>query len=178
MKRQMFAKLFSFIVMLTCLVSPTQAALITTNFSDLNGNQGTVDIQLSLNSGETLQGFQVFFSETLFADLAILNSPTSWDSLILTGIQSPILFDSFNLFGLDAGKATLSFTFSGQGALPELYYEFYDENFAVTGSGTAKNIQTTVPESSGAVLLILGFLGLGLQRRLASRKLRAQGVSV
>jgi hypothetical protein len=176
MKQQMFTKLFSAIVILVCLASPARAAVITTNFSDLVGNQGTVDIQLSLGNAEVLEGFQVFFSENLFSNLSVVNSPVGWDSLILSSVQGPSIFDSFNFVGLEKGVAKLAFTYLGQGSIPELNYEFYNGNFEVTGSGVAANVKTPVPESSGLMLVLLGLLAIAVKARtqgIAARRMAA-----
>lgn len=165
MKQQMFVKLFSAILILACLASPARAALITTNFSELVGNQGTVDIQLSLGNAEVVEGFQVFFSENLFSNLSIINSPIGWDSLILSSVQGPSIFDSFNFLGLETGVAKLAFTYLGQAPLPALNYEFYNGNFEVTGSGVAANIKTPVPEASGLMLMLLGLLVIAVKVR-------------
>lgn len=174
MKQQMFAKLFSAIVILVCLASPARAALITTNFSELVGNQGTVDIQLSLGNAEVVEGFQVFFSENLFSNLSVVNSPVGWDSLILNSVQGPSIFDSFNVLGLEKGVAKLAFTYLGQGSIQELNYEFYNANFDVTGSGVAANVKTPVPEASGLMLMLLGLLAIAARSRtLAAREVAA-----
>jgi hypothetical protein len=176
MKQQMCVKLFSAIVILLCLASPARAALITTNFSDLVGNQGTVDIQLSLGNAEVVEGFQVFFSENLFSNLSIINSPVGWDSLILSSVQGPSIFDSFNFLGLENGIAKLAFTYLGQGPIQELNYEFYNGNFEVTGSGVAANVKTSVPESSGLMLALLGLLAIVVKartQRIAGRRMAA-----
>lgn len=181
MKQQMFAKLFSAIVILVCLASPARAALITTNFSDLVGNQGTVDIQLSLGNSEVVEGFQVFFSENLFSNLSVVNSPVGWDSLILSSVQGPSIFDSFNFLGLEKGVAKLSFTYLGQTPIQELNYEFYNGNFDVTGSGVAANVKTPVPESSGLMLVLLGLLAIAVKARtkhIVSRRMAACEVVV
>lgn len=180
MKQQMCAKLFSVILILICFASPARAALITTNFSDLVGNQGTVEIQLSLGKSEVLEGFQVFFSENLFSNLSIINSPTNWDSLILSSVQGPSIFDSFNFLGLENGTATLSFTFIGQSPIQELNYELYNGNFEVTGSGVAANVKTPVPESSGLMLMLLGLMAIAVKactKSIISRKVTASGVA-
>lgn len=176
MKQQMFTKLFSAIVILVCLASPARAAVITTNFSELVGNQGTVDIQLSLGNAEVLEGFQVFFSENLFSNLSVVNSPVGWDSLILSSVQGPSIFDSFNFVGLEKGVAKLAFTYLGQGSISELNYEFYNGNFEVTGSGVAANVKTPVPESSGLMLVLLGLLAIAVKARtqgIAARRMAA-----
>ena len=164
MKRQLIASLAAIWVSLTCIANLANAALITTDFSELTGNQGTVDIQLTLGNAEVIEGFQVFFNESLFSNLTILNSPTGWDSLLLSEIQGPVIFDSYNGAGLSSGKASLSFTYLGQGAFQPLYVEFYNNDFAVTGSGTTTNVKHAVPESSSIALLLLGLVSIVAHR--------------
>jgi len=165
MKQPLFAKIFSAIVILVCLASPARAALITTNFSELVGNQGTVDIQLNLGSAQALEGFQIFFSESLFSNLSIINSPANWDSLILASVQGPLLFDSFNFLGLENGIAKLAFTYLGQGSIQPLNYELYNSAFEVTGAGVTENVKASVPESSSLMLMLLGLCALAVKTR-------------
>ncbi len=180
MKQQMFAKLFSAIVILVCLASPARAALITTNFSDLVGNQGTVDIQLSLGNAEVVEGFQVFFSENLFSNLSIISSPANWDSYIGSPMLSNLIFDNYNPSGLTSGYARLAFTYLGQGAIQEVNYELYNADFEITGSGVAANIEASVPESSSLILMFLGLFAIVVKARCKStfsRKVNICGVA-
>ncbi len=167
MKQHFFSSILFILSMLVGVTNSAQAALITTEFSELTSNQGTVDIQLTLAAGETVEGFSLFFSETLFSDLTILSSPSNWDSLIFQpdSLLGPGLFDNFNAAGLLSGSARIAFTFIGSGALPALNFDLYNVDFQIITSGTATPITTTVPESSSLLLMLAGLFALALHRR-------------
>ena len=120
--------LFTFLI---CAINPAKAALITTEFSDLVGNQGTVDINLSVSSGENFSGFSLYFSENLFADLEIIFSPAEWDSIVFQpdSLLGAGLFDSYNPLGLSAGFARVSFTYLSNLPFQTLAYDFFDADF-------------------------------------------------
>lgn len=151
---------------LFCVANPARAALITTDFSELVGNQGTVDINFTPASGENLSGLSLYFSESLFTNLAIVFSPTQWDSLVVQpdALLGAGLFDSYNLAGLSAGVARVSFTYLSNLPFQPLAYDIYDANFAVVESGSSTNITTPVPESSALILLLLGLVAVGLRQ--------------
>ncbi len=168
MKRHFFSSIIFILSMLVGITNSTQAALITTDFSELTGNKGTVDIQLTLGTGETIEGFSLYFSEALFSDLSIVFSPFAWDSVIFQpdSLLGAGLFDSFNSAGLISGSARIAFTFIGSSALPALNYDLYDADFQVTASGVSTPISKSVPESSSITLILFGLFALALHRRL------------
>lgn len=171
MKLNIFKNLSLFFTFWLCVINPANAALITTEFSGLVGNQGTVDINLSLSSGENFSGFSLYFSEGLFANLDIISSPAEWNSIVLEpdALLGVGLFDSYNPVGLASGFARISFTylsdlpFQSQLQSQPLAYDFYDANFQIVASGNATNIVAPVPESSAFILWMLGFIALGLR---------------
>jgi hypothetical protein len=180
MKPQIFSRLIFTFFLFFGIAHSTCAALITTEFSDLVGNQGTVDIQLTLADGETTEGFSLYFSETLFANLSIISSPVEWDSIV---IQPDVflgegLFDSLNLSGLTSGSARVAFTYLGLGPIEALAYDFYNADFEVTQSGTSTNVTRSVPESSSLLLMLLGLGALGAaQLRSRSQAATSQQVA-
>ncbi|WP_323813463.1 PEP-CTERM sorting domain-containing protein [Cellvibrio sp. NN19] len=165
-------KISVFFTFLFCLNNSTNAALITTNFSELVGNQGTVDINLSLADGELMNGLSVYFAEDLFADLAIVTSPAEWDSLVFQ--PDPLLgaglFDSYSIDGLTSGAARISFTYLSslpfQASLQSLAYDIYDTDFELVSSGVSTAASVSVPESSPMILMMIGLIALGLRRRV------------
>ena len=166
MKLQFFKKISLLCALLFCAINPAKAALITTEFSDLVGNEGTVDIKLNLYSGEILNGFSLYFSESLFANLAIISSPAAWDSIVIQpdALLGAGLFDSYNAAGLSSGYARVSFTYLASVPFETLAYDFYDADFQITESGTSTNVTTPVPESSSIILLMLGLIALGWRK--------------
>ena len=162
------------LTLLCCLSSAANAALITTEFSELVANQGTVEIKLSLANGEIFNGFSVYFAEDTFADLAIITSPVDWDSLVFQpdALLGAGVFDSFNTTGLSSGVARVSFTYLGgvpfQPSLQSLAYELYDTEFEVINSGVSSVAApvVSVPESSSLILLMMGLFALCLHRHV------------
>lgn len=166
MKLDLFKKISLLFTLLLCVINPSKAALITTQFSDLIDNEGTVDINLTLNSGETFSGFSLYFSETVFSNLAIISSPAEWDSIVIQPdlLLGAGLFDSYNPAGLASGFARVSFTYLATTPFQSLAYDFFDADFQVLASGTSTNVTTSVPESSSFILLLLGLIALGLRQ--------------
>lgn len=169
MRTQFFKTISLLFTFLFCLNNSANAALITTEFSELVGNQGTVDINLTLASGEDFNGFSLYFSETLFANLDIISSPANWDSLIFQpdALLGAGFLDSYNAAGLISGVARISFTYLSDLPFQSLAYDFYNADFDVVESGSSTNVTTpvSVPESSSLMLLMLGLIALGLRNR-------------
>lgn len=166
MKLNYFKSIGLVFTFLFCAANPARAALITTEFSELVGNQGTVDISLSIASGENLSGLSLYFSESLFSNLAIVFSPTQWDSLVVQpdALLGAGLLDSYNPAGLGAGVARVSFTYLSNLPFQPLVYDIYDANFAVVESGSSTNVTTPVPEPSAMMMLLLGLMAVGLRQ--------------
>ena len=172
MKLHLLKQLILACTLVWSCTNTAHAALITTEFSELTGNQGTVDVQLILATGEKAEGFSLQFSEELFSDLSIIFSPLQWESLVFQpdNLLGSGLFDNFNSAGLISGSARIAFTYIGgalidSSALPALNYELYNANFQVISSGTSTPAITSVPESSSFVLILLGLFALALHRR-------------
>lgn len=166
MKLNYFKSISLLFTFLFCVANPARAALITTEFSELVGNQGTVEINLSIANGENFSGFSLYFSETLFADLDIIFSPADWDSLVVQpdALLGAGLFDSYNPAGLSSGVARVSFTYLSTLPFDVLAYDFYDADFSIVESGSSTNVTTPVPESSSTILLLLGLIAVTLRQ--------------
>lgn len=167
MKRHFFSSILFILSALIGVTHSAQAALITTNFSELTDNTGTLDIQFTLAAGETVEGFSLYFSETLFSDISIVSSPDNWDSLIFQpdALLGAGLFDNFNVAGLISGSARIAFTFLGSSALPTLNYDLYNADFQITESGTATPVSASVTEPSSLLLILCGLFAVALQRQ-------------
>lgn len=165
MKQNLFKKISLLCTLLFCMISPAKAALITTEFSNLVGNEGTLDINLSLANGETFNGFSLHFSETLFSNLTIITSPSEWDSIVFQpdALLGAGVFDNYNLAGLSSGFARISFTYLSDLPFQALAYDLYDADFNILASGDSTNVTTQVPESSSIILFMLGLIALALR---------------
>lgn len=168
MKLNYFKSISLLFTFLFCVANPARAALITTEFSALVGNQGTVDINLLLAGGENFSGLSLYFSENLFTDLDIIFSLVEWDSIVLQPnlFLGAGLFDNFNVAGLSEGYARISFTYLSNLPFQALAYDFYDVDFVIVESGLSINVTTPVPESSSIILLLLGLIVLGWRKHL------------
>lgn len=175
MKLNYFKSISLLFTFLFCVANPAKAALITTEFSELVGNQGTVEINLSIASGENFSGFSLYFSETLFADLDIIFSPADWDSLVVQpdALLGAGLFDSYNPAGLSSGIARVSFTYLSTLPFDVLAYDFYDADFSIVESGSSTNVTTPVPESSPIILLLLGLIAVALRQSTKRQQVAA-----
>lgn len=175
MKLNYFKSISLLFTFLFCVANPAKAALITTEFSELVGNQGTVEINLSIASGENFSGFSLYFSETLFSDLDIIFSPADWDSLVVQpdALLGAGLFDSYNPAGLSSGVARVSFTYLSTLPFDALAYDFYDADFSIVESGSSTNVTTPVPESSSTILLLLGLIAVALRQSTKRQQVAA-----
>lgn len=177
--KQHFAKLFLAATFLFGMASQSQAAIITSHFLNLGGNHWTVD--LSLTNNDLTQGvneFTVYFSESLFSNLTVLNSPVHWDGLVAqpdVNLASPGFFDAYNSQALALGKTqsgfTVGFTLAGQENPSALPFDLLDDNFQIIASGNSLNAQVGEPSLLG--LILLGIFSLSW-RRVFNRNLNAK----
>lgn len=171
--KQHFLKTFFSGLILLCAFSSAQAALITSNFSDLGSNKWSVDLTLTNNTDAAgINEFTVYFSETLFSNLEVLSSPSAWDSFVAQPdlfLASPGFFDSYNPIALALGGSQggfkIGFTFLGQGAPGALSFDIIGEDFQPTSSGTSTVVTTQVPEPSVFWLMLAGCVVLVARRR-------------
>lgn len=172
MKLNYFKSISLLFTFLFWVANPARAALITTEFSELVGNQGTVDINFSLSAGENLSGLSLYFSEHLFADLAIIFSPVEWDSIVLQPdlFLGAGLFDNYNNAGMSEGYARIAFTYLADELFQPLAYDLYDADFVLIESGLSTNVTSSVPESSAIILLLLGLMAVALRHSARNSK--------
>ncbi len=159
---------------LLALASATaQAATMTAAFSPTGP---TWQAQLVLtNDGAPAQigHFTLYFDESLFSGLALLQSPAGWDSLLVqpdTAIPAPGFLDSVVLapkpplaLGQQQGGFAVQFAYSGIGAPASLRYQIVDDQFKVLFQG----LTVSVPEPGAWQLGLLGgaaLLGWRLRR--------------
>lgn len=173
MKQLFLKKIFPVLAIFVCAIHSAQAALITSNFSNLGSNQWTVDLTLTNdNDASGINEFTVYFSELLFSNLAVISSPQDWDSFVAQPdlfLASPGFFDSYNLLGLAQGDSQtgfkIGFTFLGQDTPNGLPFEIIGADFQPTSSGTSTNVSARVSEPSTCALIMMGCAALFLGRR-------------
>ena len=174
--KQYFARWFFVLTFFSSFASHAQAALITSRFANIGGDNWTVD--LSLNNTDLNQGineFTVYFSESLFSNLIVISNPAAWDSLVAQSdmaLAVPGFFDAYNSQALALGKTqsgfTIGFTFAGQQTPSSLPFDLIDDNFQVIASGTTA--AATLGEPSAFMLLLIGTMLLLAQRKCSPAK--------
>jgi len=172
MKLPIISKIFLSLVFF-CVIQSTQAALISSQFSDLGGNNWTVDLTLTNNSESAgINEFTLYFSESLYANLSVVSSPSSWDSFVAQPdlfLASPGFFDAYNPIGLSLGAVQsgfkIGFTFLGQGAPGELPFDIIGADFQPVSSGTSTVVAAQVVEPSALWLMLAGILVLAARIR-------------
>lgn len=160
--------------LLVALAAPATAAEMTAAFTHETGATWQVDLNV-INDGvpATFSGFTVYFSEALYADLALIASPAAWDSIVVqpdlglasAGFLDSALFDRNQPLtaGQSQGGFTVQFTLLGNGAPAPLLFDIVDENYNVLSSGQT----AAVPEPAMLVQLLagIGVLGCVVARR-------------
>ncbi|MDP3084484.1 MAG: MYXO-CTERM sorting domain-containing protein [Rubrivivax sp.] len=148
-----------------------------TSFSALGGS----DWQLTLSVGNDgslaeVTGFTVYFSETLYTNLALVSTPSTWNSLIIQpdrALAAPGFLDAYARTpqaGLRAGQVqsgfAVRFTYLGTGLPPGLPFEVVNPSFQPLSAGQSVAATSLIPETSTTVLMSLGLAALaGLGRR-------------
>lgn len=163
---------------LPCLVAGSAfATQIESHFEQIAGPLWTIDFKVTNDGVVPLIGeFTVFLDETLYADLSVVSTPPTWDSIAIQpdlGIPAPGYFDSIVLDSANAlavGQFQSAFVVGVKllsNDLPTaLYFEIVDANFAVVDSGhTIVTVTPAVPEPTIAALLALGLGSIGALRR-------------
>lgn len=158
-------------------LSAANAAQITASFSQVSGASWAVNFAAA-NDGapEEISGFTIYFSESLFANLILQNSPTNWGSIVIQPDLAIPAAGFLDTYAIDPGEALLAgqsrdgfrveFTYLESGAPPMLPFDIVDENFSVLFSGTTT---APVPEPGSGLLLLLG-LAAAAGRSYAVRK--------
>lgn len=157
----------------------SRAAVVQSDYTLLSGNTWLADFTV-INDGNPSQitGFTIYFSEDLFANLSLVGSPSTWDSLVIqpdTGLPAAGFLDSFVLLEADAigaggsqGGFRVQFDHLAGTPPPALRFDINDPSFNVVFSGTT--LVSVVPEPASMLLASLGLCGLlATTRRQRSR---------
>lgn len=152
-----------------------QAATLTSTYTPLGGSSWSVAFDLE-NDGSppTVGGFTVYFDEALFGPLSLLNSPSSWDSLLVQAdpaIPDAGFLDAQVINAADAlsvgqsiGGWTVQFRFLGAGLPGALPFDIVDSNFNVLHSGSTVAV-LPVSEPGVGFLMLAGVVACGIGRR-------------
>lgn len=152
--------------LLLCLnMASANAAVLTGELTDVGSSRWSLDLRLNNEGAEGINEFSVYFSESLFSDLQLLDSPAGWDSFIAqpdSFLASAGFFDSYNPLALLPGHSqtgfSLSFTYLGQGLPSELPFDIFADNFQWLSSGVSHPALAKVAEPMPPVLLLLGLV--------------------
>ena len=152
---------------LACIMcSAAQAATITAVF-DPAGSSWQAQLAVT-NDGAPAQigHFTLYFDETMFSGLSLLQSPPGWDSVVVPPdalIPAPGFLDALVLpgtpplvLGQTQGGFTVGFAYSGMGVPGPLHFEIIDDGFNVLFQGQT----LTVPEPHAWQLSLLGLAAL------------------
>lgn len=139
-----------------------QAATMTAAVSATGPTWQTQLVVINDGTPAQIGHFTLYFDETLFSGLSLLQSPAGWDSALVppdTAIPAPGFLDAFVLpntlplvLGQSQGGFTVQFAYSGIGLPPSLHYDIVDDNFNVLFQG----LTVAVPEPAGWQLGLLG----------------------
>lgn len=174
-------RIFALILAAMLSGGSAQAAVIEAGLTPLGGSDWRVDFRVT-NDGSpaAITGFTVYFSEALFADLALVSSPAEWDSIVIAPdllLQAPGFFDALLLdpsTPLLAGQSvdgfSVQFSFLGTGTPPMLPFQIVDASFETLFEDTTVPFANQVPAASPLMLVALGLGLMGvLVRRRASK---------
>jgi hypothetical protein len=161
-----------------------QAAIVTSEFLPLGGSSWLATITVENDANSTpFSEFTVYFSEATSANLELVASPSSWDTIVIqpdsaipaAGFLDGLVADPSD--ALQLGEASPQFqvkfdllTGGVPGALP---FEIYDSNFTLLEFGSSvATVTTGIPEPS-SVALAIG--ALFLVHLVATTKRHRQG---
>ncbi|QEY13686.1 PEP-CTERM sorting domain-containing protein [Cellvibrio sp. KY-YJ-3] len=162
--------LFALCVILLAMQS--NAVVIDTRYEQVDSNLWTMDLTIHNDQPDQfIHEFTVFFAPELFADLTIVASPFTWDSLVVQpdALLGDGFLDSYSFTGLAFGDALsgfkIAFSYAGFDAPGALDFLVYDADFSPLGEGQTRVVTQAVPESSTLMLLLLGCMALALTRK-------------
>lgn len=167
MKRPLIAALSA--ALLACMPALSQAAVVHSDYTLIAGNSWYADFTV-VNDGSPAQitGFTIHFDESVFSSLSLVDSPATWNTLLIpTDLQLPAagFLDSFVIDGADAigagqsqGGFRVKFDHIPGGTPPALSFDINDPSFNVLFSGTT--LVTAVPEPASVLLAALGLCGV------------------
>lgn len=161
MKRPIAAAACSLLAM--CLPSLSAAAIVHSDYVLVAGNTWTVDFTI-VNDGSpaAITGFTIYFPEAQFANLSLLASPSTWDTLLIPpdallpadGFLDSFVLDGANAIGAGASLGGFRVRFDHAGGVPQaLAFDINDASFNVLFSGTT--VVTAIPEPASHLLAAL-----------------------
>jgi hypothetical protein len=133
--QQMLTRFAVAMVWLAAIPLSSSAAVISFTPTHVSGNQWTYNYVVAATASDpTIEEFTIYFDQTLYANLAVLASPSGWDSLVIqpdSSLPDDGFFDALALLsGLNSGDSqsgfAVSFDFLGNGTPAEQRFDIVD----------------------------------------------------
>lgn len=156
---------------------PASALLIDYEEISQVGNTYQYSYTFFNDGSADIDEVSIFYEVGLYDNLSIIGSPTDWDPLVYPVNDPPGAEGVADWFAfgapLGAGDSLAGFDvqfdwLGASGGPGGQYFEAYDFNFDLLSSGSATNVNATVPEPDLLLLFSLGMVVLGFSR--VSRK--------
>lgn len=147
--------------------SDCRALILMYDVQDLGGNQWRYEYTVVNSAESDVLAFTIAFDSTQSSNFNVSSAPgisSGWDELCMPYSSGTTLYDAYALgggiaSGASVGGFAVTFSYSGQNALAEQYYEIYDpQDFSVVASGW------TVPIPEPATIILFGAGSLALRR--------------
>ena len=167
MKSNMRASLAAVLHMLVVVAGRCNATIIEVDVSNVAGNLWQYDYTITNNSLPAGIGeFTIYFDRAHFDLLAVVASPSGWDSLVVQSdpnIPADGFFDSLAIgdslgLGSVLSGFSVQFIFNGTGAPSSQLFEIIGPGFDVLESGITS--VHGAPEPSSAWLALIAFIAL------------------
>ena len=153
-----------------------QAAVVTGDFAQLSGNTWTAAFSVTNDGAQaSIGGFSVFFDYGAATNLALVTSPSAWDTLVLqpdnglavAGFMDAVVIEPAGglAIGQQIGGFSVRFDWSTNPAPNSFHYTINDlTTFESLEIGTTVAANLPVPEPATWILFAAGILAITTKR--------------